>query len=69
MFTVAQFYLSQPIIQIINCTGPLIIFIVDYFVNKTTITISQFYGVLAGIAGALLTINGDIILKYFDPTY
>ena len=69
VFTIAQFYLSQPIIQIINCTGPLKVFILDYFINKTTITMSQFYGVLIGVAGALLTINGEVILKHFDPSY
>ena len=58
MYTIAQFYLSQPIIQTIYTTGPLFVFIVDYKINHVKITQKQFYGVMLGVFGVLMTVNG-----------
>lgn len=58
MFTMSQFYLPQSIIQTVNTTGFLFVFIVDYFINRVTINRRQFYGVMFGIIGVLLTVNG-----------
>lgn len=58
IFTLAQFYLSQPIVHTINSTGSIFVFILDYYINHVTITIKQFYGVIFGVFGVLLTING-----------
>lgn len=69
IFTVAQFYLTQPIIHTINTTGALFIFILDYKINHVTITRKQFYGVMLGVLGVLLTINGELIIKAVDPSY
>ena len=58
MFTLAQFYLTQPIVQTINTTGFLFVFVVDYLINGITITRKQFYGVIFGVIGVLITVNG-----------
>ena len=58
MYTVAQFYLSQPIITTICTVGPLFVFIIDYKINRIKITHKQFYGVMLGVAGVLMTVNG-----------
>lgn len=58
IYTAAQFYLSQPIIQTMNTTGALFVFILDYKINHVTISKKQFYGVMFGVVGVLLTING-----------
>jgi len=57
-YTLCQFYLPQPILQTLNTTGPLFIFIVDYKINNVTITKKQFMGVMIGVLGVLLTVNG-----------
>ena len=69
IYTVAQYYLPQPILQTIHTTGALFVFILDYKINHVTITKKQFYGVMLGVAGVLLTINGELIVRAFDPTY
>ena len=68
-FTIIQFYLSQPIVQTLNSTGPLFVFLLDYFINGVIISKKQFMGVFLGIIGVLLTVNGEIILKFLDEGY
>lgn len=69
IYTVAQYYLPQPILQTIHTTGALFVFILDYKINHVTITKKQFYGVMLGVAGVLLTINGELIIRAIDPSY
>lgn len=69
VYTFIQFYLTQPIIQTLSCTGPLFIFLLDYQINGVTITQKQLYGVILGIAGVLLTVNGELIIRMIDPSY
>lgn len=69
IFTAAQFYLSQPIMQTMNTTGALIVFILDYKINHVTISKKQFFGVMLGVCGVLLTINGELIIKLINPDY
>ncbi len=69
MFTLAQFYLTQPILLTINTTGFLFVFIVDYIINRVTITKKQLFGVILSVIGVLFTVNGEIIIKKFDPTH
>jgi len=69
IYTLVMFYLTQPVVQTIASTGPIFIFLLDYLINGVSITKKQFYGVILGISGVLLTINGDLIILMFDPTY
>ncbi len=69
VYAIIQFYLTQPIIQTLNSTGTLFIFLLDYKINGVTITRKQFYGVVLGISGVLLTVNGEIIIRFFNPEY
>ena len=69
MFTVSQFYLTQPIVQTLNTSAIIFIFVQDYFINSVTITRKQFYGVILGIIGVLLTVNGDFIITKFNPDF
>lgn len=69
VYTVAQFYLSQPVVQTMHTTGSLFVFILDYKINHVTITKKQFYGVIFGVCGVLLTVNGELIIRAFDSTY
>ncbi len=69
VYAIIQFYLTQPIIQTLNSTGTLFIFLLDYKINGVTITRKQFYGVVLGILGVLLTVNGEIIIRFIKPDY
>ena len=57
-YTIVQFYLPQPIVQTLNSTGPLFVFLLDYKMNGITVTKKQIIGILFGMFGVLLTING-----------
>jgi hypothetical protein len=58
VYTFIQFYLTQPIIQTLSCSGPLFIFLLDYKINGITITQKQLYGIILATVGVLLTVNG-----------
>jgi drug/metabolite transporter (DMT)-like permease len=68
-FTLSQFYLPQSIVQTINTTGYLFVFILDYKINHVTITKKQFYGVIFGVIGVIFTVNGDFVIKKIYPTF
>ncbi len=68
-YTIVQFYLTQPIIQTLNSTGPLFIFIMDYKINGVEITRKQFVGVLLGTVGVLLTVNGQLLVGLLVGDY
>ena len=69
IFIIVQFYLTQPVVQTLGCSGTLFVFILDYFINGITITKKQIYGGILSIVGVLLTVNGEIILKFLYPDY
>lgn len=69
VYIVVQFYLPQPIIMTLNSAGTLFIFFLDYVINGVRITRRQFYGVVCGVVGVLLTVNGEFIMRVFDPEY
>jgi hypothetical protein len=61
------FYLPQPVIHTINCSGPIFVIIEDYFINGVKINSQQFKGIVFTFLGIILTINGEGIVKYcFD---
>lgn len=61
-YTIVQFYLPQPIVQTLNSTGPLFVFLLDYQINGITVTKRQFIGILLGVSGVILTVNGQLIM-------
>jgi drug/metabolite transporter (DMT)-like permease len=66
VYTLSNFYLPLPIVSTINSTGPIFVFILDYYINGTTIVRSQVYGILIGMVGVIFTVNGGLILGLFD---
>ena len=69
VFIWVQFYLTQPIVHTLACSGTLFIFFLDYFINGITITKKQLYGVIIGVFGVLFTVNGEFIMRFFYPDY
>lgn len=52
------FVVPSPIINVISLTGPLFVFILDYYLNGVAINSKQLYGIIIGFSGVLLTVNG-----------
>lgn len=69
VYIAVQFYLTQPIIQTLNSSGTLFIFLLDYLINGITVTKKQFYGIIVGVFGVLLTVNGEFIMRSIYPNY
>lgn len=69
VYTGMYFVLSYPLVNSIVITGPLFVFIIDYYVNGVTINNSQAIGIAIGFAGILININGDFLMTLVDPTY
>lgn len=55
-------YLTSPVVHTIANSGPIIVFVMDYFRNGRTVTRVQFYGIIVTSLGLLITVNGSIIL-------
>lgn len=58
MFGISQFILPLPIIQTLNCSGTLLIFLIDFIVNDVKINFKQAIGIAVGILGTIITTNG-----------
>lgn len=69
VYTAMHFVLSFPLINSITITGPLFVFIIDYYINGVTINRVQAIGIAIGFAGILININGDFLMTLIDPTY
>lgn len=65
----AQFILPIPIVHTISCSGTLFIFIIDYFMHGITINPRQVIGIIIGLLGVFLVINGNLLTKWLDPSY
>lgn len=63
------FVLSFPLNNSISITGPLFVFIIDYFINGVTINKGQAVGIFLGFFGIFLNINGEYLMKLIDPNF
>ncbi len=69
IYTGMYFVLSFPLNNSICITGPLFVFVIDYYLNGITINKSQAIGIAVGFIGIFLNINGDYFMKLIDPNY
>lgn len=58
-----QFYLPLPVVHNIAATGPILIFIIDYFKNGIKINCKQIVGTAIGFLGILLVVNNEFVSK------
>ena len=68
-YTWMYFVIPYPIVNGIFLSGPLFVFILDYYINGVTVNRSQIYGIIVGFFGVMLVINGDLVMSLFDPNY
>lgn len=64
-----HFVLSFPLLNSILITGPLFVFIIDYYLNGVTINRDQIWGIMVSFVGILININGDLLMKTIDPSF
>ena len=57
------------IVHTINGSGPIFVFIIDYSLNGVRVNGKQVVGLVVGIIGLVLTINGGMLMKWVDPAY
>lgn len=67
-FTGMHFVVSLSVNNTIAMSGPLFVFVIDYYINGITINKKQAVGIFLGILGVILTVNGDYFMTwlYYD---
>ena len=66
IISLAQYILPLPAVHTINSSGPIFVFVVDYFVNGVKINSKQAVGVGVGLVGVILAGNGRVIMELMD---
>ena len=69
MMAFSQLVLPLPIVHTLGASGNLFVFIWDYLINGVTVNREQLKGIVVGVIGVLLAINGRILLQIVDPDY
>lgn len=62
--TLSMHYLEVPICYTIHNCGPIIVFILDYFMNGAKVTQKQLFGIVLSTIGALLVINSHLLYAW-----
>ena len=65
----SQFYLPLPIVYTICGSGPIFGFIIDYYFNGVRVNAKQVIGLSMGLAGLILTVNGNFLIRWVDPSF
>ena len=60
------YYLPPPTVHTINASGPVLVYIVDYFRNGTHVVRKQIFGIMLGFIGIMMTINSDVLCEWVD---
>lgn len=66
MLPFSQLYLPLPIVHTIGCSSIALVYIMDYFINKTKITKGGFIGVIVALIGVVLMSNNRLIMSLID---
>lgn len=61
-----QFYIPLTVVHTIYSSGPLLVNLLDYFINGAMLTPKQMIGAAIAFVGVLLIANGNLALSYFD---
>jgi drug/metabolite transporter (DMT)-like permease len=69
IFALSQHILPLPIVHTIGCTGTLFVFLFDFIINSIRINGKQAFGIIAGLIGALIATNGQVLTSLIDPSY
>jgi drug/metabolite transporter (DMT)-like permease len=64
--TICVLYLPLPIVYTISNAGPVIVYVIDYLINHTTITRKQLLGIMVSCIGIILAINSHMIYAWLN---
>lgn len=62
-FAFSFHYLEVPIVYTISNAGPIIVFILDYLINKISVSNRQLAGIVISCIGISLAINSHLIYR------
>ena len=65
----SHFYIPIPVIHTLSGSGPIFVFAIDYYRNGVSINKKQLVGMIFGICGVILTVNGRILMSWIDPAF
>jgi len=66
-YTAMHYVVSLPVLNILSISGSIFVFVLDYFLHGVKISGKQLVGIVAGILGVLVTVNGEFIMSILDP--
>jgi drug/metabolite transporter (DMT)-like permease len=69
MLALALTYLPPPVVHTINASGPVMVFIVDYFRNGIAVGLRQLVGIFIACIGLVITINAAMIMQWMGYDY
>jgi drug/metabolite transporter (DMT)-like permease len=68
-YTVMHYVVPLPVINILNISGSLCVFILDYLLYGIPIHRGQVPGIIAGCLGVAFAASGEFLTALWDPTY
>jgi drug/metabolite transporter (DMT)-like permease len=68
-YTAMHFVVPIPVINILNISGSIFAFLCDYLLYGTPLHKEQVPGIIAGCLGVAVTVNGELLMSWLDPTY
>lgn len=60
--SLALYYLPPSTVHTINSSGPVMVFLMDYFRNGTSVSQRQLIGIVIGFLSILITVNSNYIM-------
>jgi drug/metabolite transporter (DMT)-like permease len=57
-------YLSEPIVHTISNSGPIIVYVMDYFRNGRKVGTRELWGIIISSIGIVVTVNASLILYW-----
>lgn len=65
-YTAMHYVVPLPVINILNISGSIFAFVVDYALYGTVINRRQVVGFAIGCLGLMLTVGGEYVMSMFD---
>lgn len=69
IMSAVQFYLPLNVIHTFASIGPALVCIYQYFLDGKKLNKKQITGILFTLFGVIVTTNGRLLTKIFDPLY
>jgi drug/metabolite transporter (DMT)-like permease len=64
-----QFYLPLGILHTLAVAGPIFVYVWQYIIERKKPHYKEYMAIILTVFGIVLTANGNIFLKWVDPTF